>query len=415
MLRRSFSCPLGANWHRPRESPARAMHDLGQNAWHAKLPERGQQQCVWERRERGSGWEELVEGDPLLKFHGKHENSFEHEEGKVSDSQQDYTREEEYILNFPDLNRLKKMNEDLQKSLDIAEDFNTCLRSENMELKNQVRSMKQSMQEAEQLTDELEVMRSCLEERAAVITKLEAYVKLLEKETKALREQHELFSSEICSILPEREMDKKKIFGLISHLHSLQQQMDETTLALEQKDELIQKKDVLIEHLESSLAEHSSITKDLKEKIKDLEYQLTEAQIHSSGGGFQFFDGTFSPPVTCCVSLAEELQLWPPLRDHQGDIFTKECTEDTEKMLRAHILPSSPTGRLISWQVWCCERMKTVVWATGVICLCFLVLLTLLWTLIPIPCSTKGLTCADVVYCLVQSYRSVYHFGLKPF
>ncbi|MFT7809712.1 uncharacterized protein LOC108927782 isoform X1 [Arapaima gigas] len=435
MLRRSFSFPSDAQWRRRldrADCAARDKQNSWLTAWHAEGT-RGHE-CICQWREHCVEEEQVtcfISGAEQLRFQENQDNNFEHEEDNMLDIQQ-LKEEDSILLNLSikqrndvitelimSKNRLKKMNEDLQKSLDIAEDFNTCLHSENMELKNQIQSMKHSMQEAEQLTDELEVLQSCLAQREAAIAELETCVKLLEKEIKTLREQHESFSIEICSILPEREMDKKKLFGLISHLRGLQQQMEETTMALEQKNEVIHKKDFVIEQLESSLNEYSYITQDLKKKIKDLEFQLTEASINPSSGGFQFFDGTFCPPVTNCVSLAEELQLWPPPGEQRDHSF-KECPENREM---SNSLSRSPTARLghvqISlWQVWH-RRIKSVLGAAAVICLCFLVPLILLWTIIPPPCGTIRLTCTDVlsnVVCrLVCSYCSGHQFSQKPF
>ncbi|XP_023656451.2 uncharacterized protein [Paramormyrops kingsleyae] len=207
---------------------------------------------------------------------------------------------------------LNEVNAELQKSVDLAEVNITTLRSEMGFLRSQVKSMEWSVTEAEELTEELEEARAHLAEQGVANSTLQMTIRRLEKENVSLKEHIESVTAKMACMLPQTEMDKERIASLRGDLQLLQDQMDEMRLALLVKEELIQKKDFMIEELESSLDEYSIIAQDLKEKIRELEQHQEEAVISSSSGAFQPFNGTFSPPTAPCVCLSHELRLQLP-------------------------------------------------------------------------------------------------------
>ncbi|KAJ8397583.1 hypothetical protein AAFF_G00438590 [Aldrovandia affinis] len=258
--------------------------------------------------------------------------------------------------------------------------------------------MRQAMDDAKQLMDELEETRGSLSEQAKAKGKLETNIKQLEKEKEMLKYQLETLTNEM-SKMSDRQIDKKKIIHLSSLLHDLQQEMEEARLTVDQKVEVIQKKDFQIEQLESSLAEYSLIVQDLKEKLKDLEDQLAEALI-AGEGSFQDMDGTFSHTPRRSISLCEELRLL-----QHGTV--QEPNEETEVVE----ITSDPSIPKQSW-------LKRRTHAAGALSFCLLLPLGVVTAMVPIYYNNPGLSCVEILwsaaYHLIQPYFSVHHIGLPP-
>uniref|UniRef100_A0A4W5N4P0 KASH5-like coiled-coil domain-containing protein n=1 Tax=Hucho hucho TaxID=62062 RepID=A0A4W5N4P0_9TELE len=277
---------------------------------------------------RGPRWRDMYASSDQLRSDSVEDDGYDYEEGKQNDeSVRLYVSEEERILNSADLSseerrdvlaelvysrsRLKQLNSELQRTVEVADDNNTLLRTENTALRNQVKGMKQSIHDAEQLMDELEEIRSLLVEKDDATGNLEAYIKQLEKEKEILEDKIETIGSEMSRIIPDRATDKKKIVNLSQALQALQLRLEESRLALDHRDEVLRKKDFVVEQLEQSLTEYSSIAQDLKEKMKDLQSQLAEALVNGGEGGYMALDGTLSAATQRSISLAEELGLLP--------------------------------------------------------------------------------------------------------
>lgn len=272
-----------------------------------------------------------------------------------------YVSEEERILNSADLSaeersdvlaelvysrsRLKQLNSELQRTVELADDNNTVLRTENAALRNQVKGMKQSIHDAEQLMDELEEIRSLSAEKDGATGNLESYIKQLEKEKEILEDQIETIGSEMSRIIPDRATDKKKIADLSQALQALQLRLEESRLTLDQRYEVIHKKDFVVEQLEQSLIEYSSITQDLKEKMKDLESQLVEALVNGGEGRYMALDGTLSAATQRSITLAEEMGLLP----RRMATVSQAVWSDTVRHLRSTPMASrSPWRQLMT-------------------------------------------------------------------
>ncbi|KAK3515492.1 hypothetical protein QTP70_023611 [Hemibagrus guttatus] len=201
---------------------------------------------------------------------------------------------------------LRTLYTDLQKVVEMTEDSNMLLRTENNDLKNQIRSMKQSIQNVQPLVNELEDIRAAKTEKDQICDAIEASLKELVKENETLRQQIETLTSETSSFILKREQQEKELTNLSCVLRALQQQLEENRLHLEQKDELINQRDFVIEQLKDSVSEYININQDMKEKLKDLEEQLALALV-SGEGSFMKVDMTLALAPEQAISLREEL------------------------------------------------------------------------------------------------------------
>ncbi|XP_045077170.1 myosin-11 isoform X1 [Coregonus clupeaformis] len=390
----------------------------------------------------GPRWRDMYASPDQLRSDSVEDDGYDYEEGKQNDeSVRLYVSEEERILNSADLSseerrdvlaelvysrsRLKQLNSELQRTVDVADDSNTLLRTENTALRNQVKGMKQSIHESEQLMDELEEIRSLLVEKDDATGNLEAYIKQLEKEKEILEDQIETIGSEMSRIIPDRATDKKKITNLSQALQALQLQLEESRLALDHRDEVICKKDFVVEQLEQSLTEYSSIAQDLKEKMKDLESQLAEALVNGGEGGYMALDGTLSAATQRSISLGEELGLLPPIMEDSCD-GEEKIEEEQRVEERVEREADEKKAEVVKEEKQMLEE-KSVVWsdlvggvrAAGGFTLGFLVPLGVLVSIVPgcyNHCTGLGFT--DTFWStarnLIQPYCNVHHIGLPP-
>ncbi|XP_042154813.1 golgin subfamily A member 6-like protein 22 isoform X3 [Oncorhynchus tshawytscha] len=360
-----------------------------------------------------------------------------------------FVSEEERILNSADLSaeersdvlaelvysrsRLKQLNSELQRTVELADDNNTLLRTENAALRNQVKGMNQSIHDAEQLMDELEEIRSLSAEKDGATGNLESYIKQLEKEKEILEDQIETIGSEMSRIIPDRATDKKKIADLSNALQALQLRLEESRLALDQRYEVIHKKDFVIEQLEQSLTEYSSIAQDLKEKMKDLESQLAEALVNGGEGRYMALDGTLSAATQRSISLAEEMGLLPRRMDESSDEEVQEQryerVEKEEKQRvdeRIEREENEKKDEEVKEEKQLLQEKRGVwsdlvgdVQAAGGFTLGFLAPLGVLVSMVP-GCYNHctGLSCTDILWStaryLIQPYCNVHHIGLPP-
>ncbi|XP_045566714.1 golgin IMH1 isoform X2 [Salmo salar] len=394
---------------------------------------------------RGPRWRDMYASSDQLRSDSVEDDGYDYEEGKHNDeSVRLYVSEEERILNSADLSseerrdvlaelvysrsRLKQLNSELQRTVEVADDNNTLLRTENTALLNQVKGMKQSIHDAEQLMDELEEIRSLLVEKDEATGNLEAYIKQLEKEKEILEDQIESIGSEMSRIIPDRDTDKKKIVNLSQALQALQLRLEESRLALDHRDEVL-RKDFVVEQLEQSLTEYSSIAQDLKEKMKDLQSQLAEALVNGREGGYMALDGTLSTATQRSISLAEELGLLPCMMEDFSDEVQREEKIEEEQRVEERVEREADEkkeeevvkeGKQMLEEksgVW--SDMVRGVRAAGGFTLGFLVPLGVLVSMVPgcyDHCTGLGFTNTfwSTARYLIQPYCNVHHIGLPP-
>ncbi|XP_062336404.1 protein KASH5-like isoform X2 [Osmerus eperlanus] len=204
--------------------------------------------------------------------------------------------------------KLKQLNVELQHSVELADEQNTSLHTENTALSHQLKSLKQAMHDAEKLGDELEDLRRAAAEMDVTISTQGNRIRQLERENKALKAQYENINSEMSCILPERAKNKSKIAKLSNALQALQQQLEEHRLSLDKNSYDLHEKTMIIEHLESSLEEYTTIVQELKKKNKHLEVQLEEALVFG-GADASDVKESLSVDGNHPMSIGEELGL----------------------------------------------------------------------------------------------------------
>ncbi|XP_022537041.1 myosin-10 isoform X1 [Astyanax mexicanus] len=340
--------------------------------------------------------------------------------------------------------RLKKLNTDLQKSLDVSEDCNSVLRAENTTLRSQIKILRQFAQDDRNRKVELDNPHAAKLELEQICNALQASKKLLEKENEALKDEKDATASELSNILAEKEVHKRKSEECSQLLMALQQEMEENGLHHSRTKELIQEKDVLIQQLEDTISEYRTIKQDMKDKIQDLEGQLALALVKGSGCNFMVIDNTSLEDVQPSISLGEELGILPVSQmnyisqeeetDEGNDKEEENVVEEgkkneenldelkEEKVQYTKEDEAEVLGQphyLRRWQMERKENLKKVAHAARVLGIGFLVPLGLLRALFPVLCSWAGLSCADLVSLtarrLIEPYYSFYHIGLPPF
>ncbi|XP_069053501.1 myosin heavy chain, cardiac muscle isoform-like isoform X2 [Lepisosteus oculatus] len=336
------------------------------------------------------------------------ESIYQLENDKQNDCHYDHLKEKEKVVNESNLsmasksynmaelvharNRLAEENAEIQKSIEMTEETNAQLRSENTALKKQVKSIKQSILQAEELGVELEEVRSALSESSITNTKLKMSVKQLERENEILKDKIDCVTDEMDNMLSEREVDKKKIIHLGSMLKVLENQLEEERLALNQKDEIVLKKDFVIEQLKNSLSEYSSVVQDLRDKVKDLQNQLAEMQQEAALNAESVASGGFNDNVASEPSLGYELEQ-----------CTKEAKID-EEADDFGIVSGPFRSRL--WQR--CVRLKTAALSAGLLGLGFLLPLGVYTALMPTVQSHLGAPCSDSLWNAARHYLKPY-------
>ncbi|XP_053467577.1 centrosomal protein of 85 kDa-like isoform X2 [Ictalurus furcatus] len=295
---------------------------------------------------------------------------------------------------------LRTLNTDLQKAAEMAEDSNVLLRSENSELKNQIKSLKQSIQNVQPLVNELEEIRAAKTEKDEICEAIEANRKELAKDNQTLRQQVEALSSEMSSFLLEKEQQEKEITKLSCALKALQQQLAENRLHLEQKDELINQRDFAIEQLKDSVSEYITIKQDMKEKLNDLEDQLALALVRGEGS-FMNVDTMLPLTTEQSVSLGEELGILSkdPMNPEEEQKEEEEDAETLEEQQALHV----------SEKVTHSYKRNIKKRACAAFALCFS-LLGVFGVLTP----TVYTDILDTVRHLMRPYCRIYHTGLPP-
>ncbi|XP_066523513.1 GRIP1-associated protein 1-like isoform X2 [Hoplias malabaricus] len=365
------------------------------------------------------------------------------EQDEIQNSSNMNTEEKE---NFSEvvqtMRRLKGLNKNLQKSLDMSEDCNTVLRAEVTSLKNQIKTLKQFGQDDRNLKDELDTLRAEKLEQEQLYSTYEACKRQLEKQNETLKNKVEAISSEITSVLGEKDMFKERTEELSQLLMALQQEMEENNLHYTRTNELIQQKEVLIKQLEETIADYRTIKQDMQEKIQDLEGQLALALVNGSGGTFMNIDNTLPEDIQHSVSLGEELgllsgcQMAFPSEDEEkeeGNGTQQHTIEDewreNEDEAKIENVKHTKESMIVEvetsqsdcparWLVKSGRHIKKGAHAAGLLGIGTLVPLCLVRTFAPVISDWVGLSCADLIWNLarglIEPYCSIYHIGLPP-
>ncbi|KAK6478555.1 hypothetical protein HHUSO_G20894 [Huso huso] len=207
--------------------------------------------------------------------------------------------------------RLSVENEELHKTVEMSDSTNTHLLEENVALKSQIKRIQHTMAQAASIREELEEIRGALKKKKIMNTKLEMVIKQLEKKNEMLTGKINSLTDEEGKMFLQRQADQKKINQLNATVHELEVQLEELKVILLAKEELVAKNDCTIAQLNCSLDEYTTVTQDLRQKLKSLQDLLgdtqQEAVLQGEGDVFQGVRGTEVSPVLGCYSLEFEI------------------------------------------------------------------------------------------------------------
>ncbi|XP_039669963.1 uncharacterized protein LOC120567166 isoform X2 [Perca fluviatilis] len=182
----------------------------------------------------------------------------------------------------------RDLNAKMRQLLDVADDDIAVLRSENANLRKQVKALEKNISEAQKV--EAEPCSSLLADDINAKRCSEQKIQKLEKEYTTIKEHNKKLTTELKSLQQERDQDK---IGLSRFKVSLQ------TL----------EKNLQLKHLEEAMEECSNIIKDLRltnQKLSEqLENRLDEASFAFVNDLMAEKEGSLSPPL----SFAEEMNL----------------------------------------------------------------------------------------------------------
>ncbi|KAM9436862.1 uncharacterized protein Hap1MRO34_001221 [Clarias gariepinus] len=283
-----------------------------------------------------------------------------------------------------------------QESAEMEENSNATLMAENSELKKQIQSLRQMKQDIQLLENELEVTRTAKAEEDKRCSTLEASCKKLGKENETLRQQVEAHFDETSSFLLEKEKQEKEITELTCVLRAYQQQLEEDRFLLEQKDDLINQRDLVIQQHKDMLSEYITINQGMKDELKDLNIKLALASV-SRDGSFMRVDTMLACPPECSVSLGEELGI-PSVDQMMPEEEQKEEEEDaaTQEEQSVPYMPKS-WKRTIRKQV--CAAVALGFSVLGVF-----------GALSPTMCADV----LDIIRHLIDPHCQFHHTGLPP-
>ncbi|XP_045886990.1 RB1-inducible coiled-coil protein 1-like isoform X2 [Micropterus dolomieu] len=184
--------------------------------------------------------------------------------------------------------QLRGLNAEMRRWLDAADDDMAMLRTENANLRKQVKALEKIISEAQQV--EAEPCRSLLAENLDEKRCSEKKIQKLEKECTMTLEQNKKLTAELKSLQQERDRDKISLTKLRAALQTLE-------------------KNVRLKHSEETEEECSNIIKDLRltnqQLRKQLEDRLDEASFATVNALMREQEGSLGPPL----SFAEEMKL----------------------------------------------------------------------------------------------------------
>ncbi|XP_056239179.1 girdin-like isoform X2 [Seriola aureovittata] len=200
--------------------------------------------------------------------------------------------------------QLKELNTEMRHWLDVADEDMAALRSENVTLRKQVKTLEKIVSEAQQI--EAEPSRSLLTDDLDVKRCSDRKIQKLEEESTMMKEQNKKLTAELKKLQQEREQDKISLSKFKVSLQTLELGMEEAQLGLLHRDEVIQKKNLKLKHSEGTVEECSIIIKDLRLTNQELRKQLENRQDEAILSALiEENEGSLSPPL----SFADEMKL----------------------------------------------------------------------------------------------------------
>ncbi|XP_073342661.1 uncharacterized protein [Pagrus major] len=203
--------------------------------------------------------------------------------------------------------QLRDLNGEMRRWLDVADDEVAVLRSDNADLRKQVKALEKIISEAQQV--EAETCGSLLGDDLDLKRRSEQKIQELEKESTMMKEENKKLTAELKSLQQERCRDKIGLNEFRVSLQTLERGIEEAQLRLQQRDEIIHQKELQLKHLEETAEECCNIIKDLRLINQELRKQLEERQDEASlvflNDAMAEKEGLLSRPL----SFAEEIKL----------------------------------------------------------------------------------------------------------
>ncbi|KAL6117564.1 uncharacterized protein ACO6RY_15321 [Pungitius sinensis] len=205
------------------------------------------------------------------------------------------------------LNQQRELTCKMKMWLDVADDDMATLRSENTSLIQQVKTLEKMLKDA--LKVKAEPCDGDMAIDLAVKRCSEKKIRELENETTVMKIQNKKLIEELNSLQKERDQDKISLNNFRVALQTLECGMEEAQLGLQDKDEVINKKNLLLLHMEETVLDFRSTVEllrltnqELKEKLED---RLDDASITVVNDLMGEKKAPLSPPM----SFADEVKL----------------------------------------------------------------------------------------------------------
>ncbi|XP_020656726.3 inositol 1,4,5-triphosphate receptor associated 2 isoform X1 [Pogona vitticeps] len=223
--------------------------------------------------------------------------------------------------------KLQEENSQLKLALDVMEETNNRLTEDNGDLRNQIKSFQQSVARVKTLKEELEEAKNSLNTSEEQRLKVEAQNKQLEKENQILVLKISSLQEENIRNALDSDGLEKKIVELSRNIAELHVQVHLYENMMGSKDAALQKKDLDIQEMKSTLKEYTSVIEILRiEKNKLMNnVQHMQQELISNGINFPLIYKLNSSILDGTNSLHWELELAQRQPEVSG---TERCALD---------------------------------------------------------------------------------------
>ncbi|MED6272790.1 hypothetical protein CHARACLAT_000327, partial [Characodon lateralis] len=241
-------------------------------------------------------------------------------------------------------NQLRELNAEMRHWLDVADDDMAVLRSENANLRKQVKDLEKSLSGLQQV--EVEPCGPLLADGLDEKQIFEKRIQDLEKVTIKVQEENKELTAKLKNLKQQRDQDKITLSKLRTEFENLEIGVEEVQLQLQRKDELIHQRNQQLKHLEETVEEYSDIIKDLRLAKQELSNQLEdrrdEASLFTMTEVMREKEGQPSPHL----SIADEIQLLFSFSEMKESTdptsvtseLDKNVETDDEELLEPHSL-----------------------------------------------------------------------------
>ncbi|XP_055368379.1 restin homolog isoform X2 [Betta splendens] len=293
-------------------------------------------------------------------------------------------------------NHLRDLNAKMRRWLDVADDDMSGLRSENADLRNQVKQLEKIISAAEQ-------------------SEAESCVSPLAHDLDLEKRNEEKIQRLLNSLQQEREQDKIYLSNFKDAVQSLEEDMKEAQLALHDRDEVVNQKNMELNYLEATVEELSNFTKELKLMNQELRQQLENKQ--NEALFLAAHDPTTEKEGSPCphLSFAEEIRLLASTATEATSMsHSKHQTqgEDEEEQLKLQSLTMHLQGKR------CAGLLRTGVIKAGLFLLSIIIITLIAFVASWISATNSDLftinTLWKVARLILQPYCSVHYGALPP-